>query len=266
MRTLFGSAFVSMAVLICAVTQAGVTVLPGGSTVAGKTIGGYTADWWNWDAGFSSASNPFTDKTGALANQHQSGGVFFVAGTTSSNPGAVNRTFSVPQGNYVLVPIVDIAVANGADPGFATTAEEAIALGTTGFTPSKLFATVDGVAVANLASHRENSQANFTIVAAPNNPASIAPGTYNDANASGYFLMLAPLSAGTHTLHFGGTTNSFDSPTTHLLDAYSVDVTDTITVSGAVAVPLPAAVWPALGVLAVFALFAWRSARTARIA
>jgi hypothetical protein len=241
--------------LVGSTARAAVSALPGGSSVGGKSIADYTADWWNWDGSFANGSNPFSDKTGAIANDHQSGPVFFIAGTTSTTPGAVSRNFSVPNGAYLLVPLLNIVIANGADPGFATTAEEAKLLGDTGFSPAKMFASLDGIAIPDLASHREDSP-NFTLhVLSADSPVAAPMGDFSDAFASGYYLMFAPLSPGVHTLIFGGTSNSFDTPTNvHLLDPYSVNVTDTITVLDAAAVPLPPARWPALAILIGIAL------------
>ena len=137
--------------------RAGLTVVPGHSSVAGKSVGVYTADWWNWAASIP-APGPIADQTGAQATANQSGPVFFIAGTGSGIP-PVNRTFDVPQGKYLLFPLLNWIVANGPDPGFADTKSEAIALATNTIDPAKLFATLDGKAVTGLASHREHSGA-----------------------------------------------------------------------------------------------------------
>lgn len=72
--------FMSLTVTTRAAT---VEVVPGQSTVAGKTIGEWSADWWNWANSIS--PNIFNDATGAQANENQSGPVFFVAGTSSGS-------------------------------------------------------------------------------------------------------------------------------------------------------------------------------------
>ena len=63
-----------------------ITVLPAGSTVAGKTIGAWSGDWWRWAVSFSQPNDPFTDATGSRANLNQSGPVFFLAGSKLDNP------------------------------------------------------------------------------------------------------------------------------------------------------------------------------------
>jgi hypothetical protein len=233
-------------------------VLPGGSTVAGKTIGQWTADWWNWAGSIS--PNVFVDTTGALATKNQSGPVFFVAGT-SGGP-AVTRSFTIPANKFVLFPLINWYTGNGADPGFASTAEEAGALVDGTVDVSKLFATVDGTTIPDLGSHREKSPVNFTATYVANSTG-FPPGTYTDSNSDGYWIMLEPLGPGEHTLHFGGTTKDFTGPDPAIsIASFTVDATDHVTVA-ATAVPLPTAVVAgAPMLLAMIGFMQWRRART----
>jgi hypothetical protein len=227
---------------------AGPTVEPGGSTVAGKTIGQWTADWWNWTG--SVTGNVFTDTTGALATQNQSGPVFFVAGTQGTS---VTRTFDVPGDKFLLFPLINFVVANGPDPGFADTQAEAKALIDVGVPASNVFASIDGADVPNLASHREASPVNFTYTALAGS-GTFTPGTFTDANSDGYWVMVDPLGSGTHTLRFGGTTNVIDGPDPSFhLDSFDVDVTDNVKAGSASAIPLPNALasGSALGAVAL---------------
>ena len=216
---------VAMILLVGANPLQAELILPGGSTVAGRTIGEWTADWWNWVGSQPDATNPLLDLTGANANVNQSGPVFFVPGTRQGNP-PITRTFSVPGDKYLLVPLVNWIAANGADPPFASTLEEVHAITTGTVDPSKLFATVDGVPITDLASHREATPGTFTLTKIGSLPAIGPPGTYTDAAADGYWLMLDPLGPGRHTLHFGGTTNSYTTPTgSFTLNGFTLDVT-----------------------------------------
>jgi len=246
---------------IASSSAATVEIVPGGSTVAGKPIGEWTADWWNWANSIS--PNIFNDTTGAQANENQSGPVFFVAGTSSGSP-PVTRNFTVPQGKYVLFPLINWITANGPDAGFANTAEEVTALVDGTVDVAQLIAQVDGIDVPDLASHREQSQINFTLNVVADSTGFPA-GTYTDANADGYWVMLAPLGAGeSHTLHFGGTSKDFTGPQPAEGDplsvpSFTVDVTSNITITGAAAIPLPPAVMSAIPFGAVaLASFAWR--------
>jgi hypothetical protein len=74
-----------------------------------------------------------------------------------------------------------------------------------GIIPSSLFVQIDGRSLQNLASFREQSPL-FTYGPLPaNNLLGVPAGTVSPSVSDGYHVMLAPLSVGQHTLHFGGT-------------------------------------------------------------
>src|SRR5262249_6924837 len=147
--------------------------------------------------------DPFTDTTGQYANVNQSGPVFFLAG---SDGGSMIRHFHVPAHPYILVPLL-VGELSQLELGFDKTAayirqaaqQQANQI-------DSLHATLDGVPVAqtNLFAHRETSP-DFNFNAVFNNQVGInAVGFSGIAVADGYFLMLAPLMPGTHTLNYGG--------------------------------------------------------------
>lgn len=211
--------------------RAGFTVLPPHATVAGKTIGEHTADWWQWALGFSSPGDPFTDPTGAAAGLNQSGPVFFVAGTPG---GSATRSFTVPADKFLLIPLL-AAELSQLELGDFTLTEPQVRQQVNGLIDlvDEFHSTVDGVPVPDLFSHREESPA-FAFSAAAGNPFGVPTGPSGIAVADGYWVMVAPIPAGeTHVINFGGGVSEF---------GFSVDVTATIT---AVAVPEPAS----LGVL-----------------
>jgi len=231
-------------------------VVSPGTTVGGKPISQYTADWWNW----AGASNVIGDPDGSAANNNQSGSVFFVAGTSSNAAPVVTRNFTVPAGKFVLFPLVNWIIANGADPGFTDTQSEAFAITTGTIDPSKLVASVDGQDVPNLFSHRVMSPVNFSFTTSGTNTP-FPPGTYTDANGDGYWIMLEPLSAGKHTLHFGGTTVDYTGPDPLVkIPSFTVDTTAVVTVGGS-AIPLPPGVLAAIPAFALAALQLRRARR-----
>ena len=231
--------------------SAAVVVPPGGS-VEGKTVGEYTAEWWRWLVSVPGDQGAQTDTTGERANVNQSGPVFFLAGQSPPADSALTRTFTVPAGRHLLVPLANVLVANGPDPAFSSTQQEANSIITQAVDVSKLFATLDGTAIPDLGAHREASPVNFSISPVAGNALGIPEGTYTDANSDGYWLLLAPLSAGQHTLRFSGHLDSVDLggfPSPEL----DVDVTDVITIQAVNPIPLPAQVGPAFGLLATAA-------------
>lgn len=225
----------------------GAAVFPGQSTVDGKTLGQWTTEWWKWAESFG--PGPFSDTTGARSNLNQGGPVYYLAGS-GGNAGPITRNVTVGSDRKVLLPLINWIVAAGADPGFADTRSEANALATNTINPANLFATIDGVPVPNLASHREESGALFTLNVVPNNDSGFPPGTYTDAYGDGYWLMLEPLSPGQHTLHFGGTSTPYNAGA-FTVDQFAIDVTVNLNV-----VPVPAAAW--VGTMGAACAMAWR--------
>jgi hypothetical protein len=81
--------------------------------VANESLADWTNAWWAWSDRLDPVNNPFTDKTGALANQGNHGPVYFVAG--SFEPQEVNgqtvytadRSFDVPLGKPLLIPLIN---------------------------------------------------------------------------------------------------------------------------------------------------------------
>lgn len=187
------------------VASAGPVVLPPNLTVAGKTIGQWSVNWWQWALSFSAPNDPFTDTTGANANLGQSGPVFFLA----ANPNVPStRNFNAPAGAYLLVPLLVGELSQleiGFDKSAADVRQAAKELADQ---IDSLTAVIDGVAVPNLFTYRVTSP-DFQFVAAPDNPIGVPTGNSGIAVADGYFLMLAPLSAGTHTIQFGGGISAF---------------------------------------------------------
>jgi hypothetical protein len=196
-------------------------VEPPGANVAGKTIGEWSTNWWQWAAALAPPGDPFTDTTGAFANVNQSGPVFFMAGS----PGGVNRrNFDVPANTYLLVPLL-VGELSQLELGFTQTAAQIRqAAQQQANNIDSLHAAFDGIPISQAAlfTHREVSP-DFDFVAVANNQVGIfAVGELGIAVADGYFLMLDPLKPGTHVLNYGGGASAF---------GISIDETDTITVA-----------------------------------
>ena len=82
--------------------------------VANQNLAGWTNSWWAWSDRLDPVNNPFTDTTGAFANQGNHGPVFFVAGSfnqVSVNNGVytygAERSFDAPMGKPLLIPLIN---------------------------------------------------------------------------------------------------------------------------------------------------------------
>ena len=241
-------------------------VVPPGSVVEGRTIGEWGGEWWNWNNSMPNAGNPIADPTGANANNNQNANVFFIAGTGG---GPATRSFNVPIDRPLLIPLINAVYyrtpepvdENGVPTFISGKPQAAVAppdpnaieqfmrndfLVTNPIT--RLFFEIDGVAIpqSELLTHLEASR--FTAVITPGSRVNALsgepPGSWTESFSIGYYVMLEPLAAGTHTLRFGGTRQG----------GFSVDVTATLT-----AVPEPSGLALFAGGALILAGFGVRS-------
>jgi hypothetical protein len=176
-------------------------VFPPNSKPYGKTINAWTAEWWKYVLGFPADTNPLADTSGANCAAGQSGPVFFLVGTTGG--AAVRDDCTVPVGKAILFPIINVV---SAVPEDSTNAVDLISLVTWYFDHVDLVeATVDGVALDNLMSDYRFPSPIFSFDGAT--PGIFSPmyeGHRDIAFSDGWWVMLAPLPPGQHTIHFLG--------------------------------------------------------------
>lgn len=221
---------ISLALSVSPIAQA--AALPAGSIVDGKTIGEWTADWWKWALSYPPSNNPVLDTTGESASLGDMGSVFFLAGTFS--PDAVHRNFAVPSGKYILIPLI-----NGFMSAEGTEAEmrERLATYVVTINGDSLHASVNGVAIPNLSSHREVSPV-FDIALPADNIFGAPEGTYTPSVSDGYWIMLEPLAPGNHVIRFGGRSEGSTDPT---FPDLTVDISYAVPEPGTFALSLAAA-------------------------
>jgi hypothetical protein len=214
---------VMLVALVAGVLSSSATaaVIPGGSTVEGKTLAEWSAEWWKWALSFPIETNPLVDVDGSRAHVGDVGPVFFMGGIfdlEDTSPTAT-RSFTVPVGKRLFFPILNaifFVSSPGEILGDAIDYVTGVASAAT-----DLHATIDGIDVPNLSSHREASPI-FEVTVPENNlfaSLGLPAGTYAPAVSDGFWLMLEPLSPGTHVITFGGTSGDF-----------SLDVTNNIQV------------------------------------
>ena len=103
---------------------------------------------------------------------------------------------TVPAGKYLFFPLINYVVYPR--DGYSITCEHAIAR-TANLTNdvTALVLEVDGKVYKNLTAHRQATRECFDLAA-------LAGGGLEPTAANGYYIMLRPLTRGTHTLNFGG--------------------------------------------------------------
>ncbi len=198
-------------------------VVPPNSLPHGLTYGEWSARWWQYALSVTTFDN---------CPAEPSGHVWFLAGTTG---GSATRSCTVPSGTTILFPIINAewsaaeaqlnadtcfvpATPSGHDePALRACAIAAIDLVTV------VKADVDGVPLQDLNPpsklYRVQSPL-FTFTAVPGNLFGVPAGP-SQSVSDGYWIMLTPLSTGTHIVHFHGELPSLQ---------FTTDATYTLTV------------------------------------
>jgi hypothetical protein len=215
--------------LLLAVTtslaRAASNLLPPNSTAYGKGYAELSAEWLEWVLAIPASSNPLLDSDGAFAAVGQSGKVWFLVGTVG---GPATRSVTVPAGTALFFPIVNYFWVNTpeyGDPSWSPTQEADVRrfLAANIDTAYGLVLEIDGRTVPSIYGYRvsgavgECELPDDNIFGIPFNPVP------HECVADGYWALLAPLSAGNHTIHFTGGV---------LAVGFSLDVTYHITVRG----------------------------------
>ncbi len=196
----------------------GAAVLPVGSTARGQTYAQWASGWLSWVVQPPADQSPLLDNTGVDVGVGQSPGVWFLAGNFG---GTTVRTATIPTGTPLFFPVVnEFWITTPGDPNWNDPYFDPITntlyetwhdyvveqiLGPAVDAVTDYFCTVDGKPVNNLQGYRVLSEVSDAVHLPDNNIFGIPAGDYGPNQSEGYYLLLPPLSAGTHTIHFGGT-------------------------------------------------------------
>ena len=184
-------------------------VFPPHSVAYGMTYGEWSARWWQWAVSMPVDHNPLADT--ADCSTGQLGPVWFLGGSFAVAPPIGPRKCNVPPGKALFFPIVNVDCSSlefgdfyGGTPEERRACAKGIIDGTTVGGPITDLATeIDGVSLGDLTIYRAPSP-DFHFVAPDNNLLGV-PGGSGEMAADGYYLLLAPLPPGQHTIHFKGT-------------------------------------------------------------
>lgn len=188
-------------------------VLPLGASAFGHTYGEWAERYWQWVLAQPTSSNPQLDATGEFAGVGQSGPVWFLAGTFGSS---AERNITVPSGKALFFAVQPWIFGAGTFdceptvPGVpcdVPTLHAAAATATDG--SSVVEASIDGVPVNDARGYRAADEGSFSITVPADNPIGIPAGTYNPQVVDGYWLLLAPLTVGSHTIQAHVVSNQF---------------------------------------------------------
>ena len=172
-------------------------VFPPDSKLYGLTYGEWTAKWWQWVYLMPEADNPMVDDTGKNCAKNQTGPVWYLAGTGG---GAVTRECTIPSDKAILIPIINVECDSTVDSSLDTEAELRACAKADQDTVIAKEITLDGINIGNLDSYRFQSPL-FNLTYPENNIAGVAPQT-GKAVSDGFWILLEPLSPGSHEIHF----------------------------------------------------------------
>lgn len=198
-------------------------VLPPHATPFGQSYDEWSARWWQYVYSIPAAVNPLVDETGNNCAQGQRGRVWFLTGVFNETGVAVRDRCIVPAGTALFVPIVNVECntidVSPPEPISALRAQCREAMDSA----AGLSLEVNGVVVPHLGRFRVQSPV-FSITLPLDNILEVPAGTYRPSVADGYYVMLAPLPPGRHTVRFRGALTRF---------GFSLDVAYHLTVAPA---------------------------------
>jgi hypothetical protein len=208
--------FACSMLLIPTIAAAGgkpVIVFPVNSKPFGKTYSQWSDAWWQWAYSVPAATNPLFDETGDLAEEGQSGQVWFLAGVFNVT-GTAERIAMIPKGKALFFPILNAEWDNLCPETVPPLSPEDLAANVQAFIDAvdALECDLDGVELPDMFSFKVGPGEPFSCTFPVDNVfeafgcTNVTAGTYYPLVSGGYYVMLAPLSVGYHTLHFSGHT------------------------------------------------------------
>jgi hypothetical protein len=185
-------------------------VIPPHARAHGLSYAEWGAQWWHWAYSFPVDQFPPLQSGELDCGLGQSGPVWFLAGTAGQGP--VTRSCTIPTGKPIFFPIITYLNDYPCpDPNFqppaGETLEQFLTEGAEAIVDlvTQLEVVVDGRSLNDLFSYRATSRL-FAFTADPSLVLfdSCVTGTEQYGVTDGYWILLRPLAAGTHTIFFRG--------------------------------------------------------------
>jgi len=185
--------------IVEAVQESEIIELPN-SKPYGLSYGEWSAKWWQWALSIPENENPIKDKSGNYCATNQiNPNAWFLAG---SGGGQVTRTCTIPAEKSIFFPIMDVECSYAEYPTAKTENDLRNCAHEDQNTVTSLKLLIDGHDIQNLTKYRADSPLfNFTT---PENGLFGLKSAKTQAVSDGYFIMLKPLSAGSHEIIYSG--------------------------------------------------------------
>ncbi len=180
-------------------------VLPGDSRLKGKTYAQWAAAWWKWGmelpkTNSAGGTHPWDDYPRFDLANSPAAAVWFLAAPFGTN----RRSCMMPSGKALFFALICMESSSlEAVPYHGDTANDQAAIAQYWVDHMvEMFCEVDGIPLSNLTAHRVQSPQISINVPAPWILGEA--GGKGTSSGDGYFVFLAPLAPGQHTLHYGG--------------------------------------------------------------
>lgn len=173
-----------------------------GDSVAGKRLNEYANTWWQWTYTMPKEVSPVRDTTGRYCHVGQQGDVWFLAGGYGTSK--IKRTCEIPAGKHIFFPVINMVYW----PRYEGSASCENVKKSAALNNDKLLSIeieLDSMKALNPAKTRIASENCFNLLG-------LVPKEYNPRNiypaaTDGYWVMLKPLTKGTHILKFNAMYN-----------------------------------------------------------
>ena len=199
-------------------------VVPPSVNEFGNPYGEWTARWWQWLLSIPATTNPNLASGSVDCTLGQTGQVWFLAGLFAGVPPLppVTRSCTIPGGKDLLLSprnaLFGEGVGDCTGPSDCNpTLLRELALENVDSPTQEV--RVDHVAVKNLDQYRVTSPV-FNVFFPQGAVLGLEPGAHGPVVSDGFWLLLTPLSQGTHTIQVSSNTSG----------TFGVDVTWTLTV------------------------------------
>lgn len=164
----------------------------------GLSYGEWSVKWWQWILSIPADKSPIIDKSGSsCATNQNNSNVWFLVG---SGGGETVRTCTIPTDKAIFFPIIDVECSFAEDSSAKTEEDLRKCAREDQNKVTSLRLSIDGLNTQNLTKYRTDSPLfNFTT---PENGLFDLKSASTQAVSDGYFVMLKPLSPGSHELIF----------------------------------------------------------------
>lgn len=199
---LIAAAFAFSSLPVQAKAEKAGKVIEPDQTYRGKTYSQWSATWWQWNLGLPVAGHPSSDTPDFDVTDGQTGSVWFLAGPFETH----TRSITIPSGTALFFAILCVESSSLETPesGFhgETEAEQRALANFYADHIVNVSCTIDGEEIENLSEFRvESPQYEFD---APTPWIFGDVGGHGTSVGDGYYVLIKPLSKGTHTIHYSG--------------------------------------------------------------